>query len=201
MGSTPQSSGGFCETNPKKNVDQDSGQARSDPTCLILVHQVHLSISRFEERRPVVRWTAQVNTCPHLSILTNTSSASKRRRQWLLLRDFSERSATKFRSQMLYFLPSSPSTILLLFRVRFCSISSKFFFVTVRSQYFFFIFGLGIGFLGRISSAMEFGRGQRVRRISTTFPVCMGRRSCKIAGRKVRFLVSNICFFFPLCFF
>ncbi|ONK70052.1 uncharacterized protein A4U43_C05F29750 [Asparagus officinalis] len=44
-----------------------------------------------------------------------------------------------------------------------------------------------IGFLGRISSsliAMEFGRRQRVRRISTTFPVCMGRRSCKIAGRK-----------------
>lgn len=77
----------------------------------------------------------------------------------------------------------------------------KIFFVTVRSQYFFFIFGLGIGFLGRISSAMEFGGGQRVKRISTTFPVCMGRRSCKIAGRKVRFLVSNICFFFPCVFF
>lgn len=32
--------------------------------------------------------------------------------------------------------------------------------------------------------ASELGRGLRVRRISSTPPVCMGRRSCKIAGRK-----------------
>ncbi|XP_020105438.1 probable transcriptional regulatory protein At2g25830 isoform X2 [Ananas comosus] len=44
-----------------------------------------------------------------------------------------------------------------------------------------------IGLLERISRSTPFhdvGRAHRVRRIWTSQPVCMGRRSCKIAGRK-----------------
>lgn len=58
-----------------------------------------------------------------------------------------------------------------------------------------------IGFLGRISASFmsnELGLAQRVRRISTTPPVCMGRRSCKIAGRKVRSFKFNFLLYFRI---
>ncbi|RRT55359.1 hypothetical protein B296_00008169 [Ensete ventricosum] len=50
------------------------------------------------------------------------------------------------------------------------------------------LFSLGIGLLGsRLPSALpkEARNAQTVRKIWTSRPVCMGRRSCKIAGRKV----------------